>query len=73
MKKLTNLALTIKIWKDSRGQDLVEYALAAGFVVGAAVALSPMLGSSIVTVFNNVVGVLQSCITGGGGTASPTA
>ena len=73
MKKLTNLALTLKIWKDSRGQDLVEYALLAGFIVGAAVAFSPLLGSSVVNVFNNVVAALQSSIGGGGGTASPMA
>ena len=73
MKKLWKTALAIKIWKDSRGQDLVEYALMAGFLVGAAVVFMPALGSSVATVFGNVVGVLQNVINGGGGTASPAA
>jgi len=72
MTRLWKAALTIKIWKDTRGQDLVEYALMAGFVVGAAAAFSPMIASSIVAVFGNVVAVLQS-VGGGGGTASPAA
>jgi pilus assembly protein Flp/PilA len=72
MTKLWKAALTLKIWKDSHGQDLVEYALMAGFLVGAAVAFTPALGSSVVTVFGNVVAVLQNSINGGGGTASPT-
>jgi Flp pilus assembly pilin Flp len=30
-----------KIWRDERGQDMVEYALAGAFVAAAAMALSP--------------------------------
>lgn len=49
----------LKIWSDSRGQDLVEYALAAGFVAGAAITFSPALGSSVLTIFGKVAAELQ--------------
>ena len=32
-----------RLWHDTQGQDLVEYALAAGMVAVAAVAAMPML------------------------------
>ena len=41
MKKLTKAVIALKIWKDKRGQDLIEYALMAGFVAVAAGALMP--------------------------------
>ena len=33
---MKNLLLQLKIWKDQKGQDLIEYALMAGFVAVAA-------------------------------------
>jgi hypothetical protein len=38
---MNNLILRFKIWKDQRGQDLIEYALMAGFVAVAAGAVMP--------------------------------
>jgi hypothetical protein len=32
MKKLTKAVLSLKIWKDKHGQDLIEYALMAGVI-----------------------------------------
>ncbi len=69
MTQLWNSILKLKIWSDSRGQDMVEYALAAGFVAGAVVALSPALGSSLINIFGKVALTLQST---GGGTSAPT-
>ena len=31
MTRITNLVLKLKVWKDTRGQDLIEYALDGGF------------------------------------------
>ena len=47
MKKLTNLVWQLRIWKDTRGQDLIEYALMAGFVAVAAGAIMPGVATSI--------------------------
>ena len=45
--------------KDTRGQDLIEYALMAGFVAVAAGALMPNVASSISTVFPKIGSVMS--------------
>jgi len=49
--------------KDTRGQDLVEYALLAGFVAVAAGALLPGISSSISTIFSRMASVLTAAAT----------
>jgi pilus assembly protein Flp/PilA len=41
MGTMVEALLGIKIWKDSRGQDLVEYALIAGLVAVVGGAIMP--------------------------------
>ena len=43
MHKLRDLVCQLKIWNDSRGQDLIEYALMAAFVATAAAAITPQM------------------------------
>jgi pilus assembly protein Flp/PilA len=50
----------LRIFKDTRGQDLIEYALMAGFVAVSAAALMPNIASSISTVFSQVGSVLSA-------------
>jgi Flp pilus assembly pilin Flp len=47
-------------WKGDQGQDLIEYALMAGFVAVAAGALMPNLSSSISTVFSQIESLLAN-------------
>jgi pilus assembly protein Flp/PilA len=54
MKKLMNLVWTLRIWKDTKGQDLIEYALMAGFVAVAAGAIMPNISTAIGTIFNKI-------------------
>ena len=42
------------IWKDERGQDLIEYALMAGFVAVAAGAVVPDIAAKIGKIFGTV-------------------
>ena len=55
------------VWKallrDTRGQDLVEYALLAGFVAVAAGALLPGISVSISTIFSKLSSVLTVAAT----------
>ncbi len=45
----------LKFWSDSKGQDLVEYALAAAFVaVSVSAFFPPAIADSISTVFSKV-------------------
>ena len=50
----------LRIWEDTRGQDLIEYALMAGFVAVAAAAVMPNIASSLSTIFSQVTSVLSS-------------
>jgi pilus assembly protein Flp/PilA len=44
--------------QDVKGQDLIEYALMAGFVAVAAGALMPSVSTSISTVFSKISSVM---------------
>jgi len=50
----TKLYLTLKLWADENGQDLIEYALMAGFVAVAAGALMPGVSQSISVILSKV-------------------
>ena len=54
LQRLYNLAY------DEAGQDLVEYALLAGFVAVAAGALLPGISGSISTIFSRMGSVLSA-------------
>jgi pilus assembly protein Flp/PilA len=60
MTRITNLVLKLKIWKDTHGQDLIEYALMAGFVAVAAGAIMPGVSSSISVIFSKVSSVMTA-------------
>lgn len=46
--------------RNRKGQDLIEYALMAGFVAVAAGAIMPGVASSISTIFSKVASVLEA-------------
>ena len=58
MKHLLAAVVRFQIWRDDRGQDLIEYALMAGFVAVSAGALMPNISTSISTVFSKVGSVM---------------
>jgi pilus assembly protein Flp/PilA len=60
VQQLITVILKLKIWKDNRGQDLIEYALMAGFVAVAAGAIMPGVASSINIVFSQVNSLMVS-------------
>ncbi len=62
---MKNLILKLKIWKDTRGQDLIEYALMAGFVAVAAGAIMPNVASSISTIFSKIATVMSQAASQG--------
>jgi len=47
-------------WQDTQGQDLVEYALAAGMVAVAAVACMPALSSVVSNVFTKIGAIINT-------------
>jgi pilus assembly protein Flp/PilA len=60
MNRYTNLIWKLRIWKDTRGQDLIEYALMAGFVAVAAGAIMPGVATSISQIFSKVASVMTA-------------
>jgi pilus assembly protein Flp/PilA len=54
MNRIKQMILKIQVLKDTRGQDLIEYALMAGFVAVAAGAIMPGVSSNISIIFSKV-------------------
>jgi pilus assembly protein Flp/PilA len=63
MKHLVRWISARRFWREETGQDLIEYALMAGFVAVAAGAVMPTVSTSISTIFSKV----QSVLVAGGG------
>ena len=57
---MKHLLLQIRVLKETRGQDLIEYALMAGFVAVAAGAIMPNVAVSISQIFSQVASVLST-------------
>lgn len=59
--KLNLIVLKLRtLVEDEEGQDLVEYALLAGFVAVAAGALLPAISTSVSTIFSRMGSVLSA-------------
>lgn len=41
MSKVERLTIALRFWRDERGQDLIEYAMIAGFLVVASTLVVP--------------------------------
>jgi Flp pilus assembly pilin Flp len=60
MNRFKNFLMRARIWKDVKGQDLIEYALMAGFVAVAAGAIMPGVATSISTIFSRVASTMTA-------------
>ena len=58
--------IVLNVWQRTAGQDLIEYALMAGFVAVAAGAIMPGVAEQISVIFSKV----SSALTAAGGTGS---
>ena len=52
--------LALAIWLNTKGQDLIEYALMAGFVAVSAGAFIPNIAPSISTVWTKISSVVSA-------------
>jgi pilus assembly protein Flp/PilA len=59
MERATSLAWRIRFWRDENGQDLIEYALMAGFLALVGGAFIPGYGESISTIFSKIGSVMD--------------
>lgn len=58
-----NVICRFTIWRDERGQDLIEYALMVGFVAVAAGSTMPGVSSSVSKIFSKVSSVMANAAT----------
>jgi pilus assembly protein Flp/PilA len=58
MNRISNLIT--RLCRDNRGQDLIEYALMAGFVAVAAGAIMPGVSDNISQIFSKVASVMTA-------------
>ena len=56
-------SMIARFFKNRKGQDLVEYALLAGFIAVAAGALLPPVADSISTIFSRMASVVSVAAT----------
>ena len=54
MIRFNKFVVAAQLWKDSKGQDLIEYALMAGFVAVAAGAIMPDVSHNISVIFSKI-------------------
>ena len=54
MKTATAWTWRLRIWADIHGQDLIEYALLAGFVAVSAGAIMPGVATNISKIFSKM-------------------
>jgi pilus assembly protein Flp/PilA len=57
---MENILLHFRIWRNRRGQDLIEYALMAGFVAVATGATFPPAANAISQIFSKVQSVMTA-------------
>jgi pilus assembly protein Flp/PilA len=58
MTGIASFVLSLKALRDTQGQDLIEYALMAGFVAVAAGAVMPNVATSIGTIYSQISSVM---------------
>jgi Flp pilus assembly pilin Flp len=63
---MSDLLLKLRALCETRGQDLIEYALMAGFVATVAGAVMPGVATSISTIFSQVGSVMGIASSQGG-------
>jgi len=63
MTSLVNFLWMLRIWTDDHGQDLIEYALMAGFVAVSAGAIMPGVATSISKIFSKVASSMTAAAT----------
>ena len=60
MRKIIDSIWMFRIWSDTKGQDLIEYALMAGFVAIAAGAIMPGVATSISKIFSKIASTMTA-------------
>lgn len=60
MQRFNRLVWKLRLSRDTRGQDLIEYALIVGFIAVAAGALVPGITTTMRSIFERMSGMLEN-------------
>lgn len=58
--RLVSLVTQLRLWKDTHGQDMIEYALVAGTVCLMYAAVSPSVATSVSSIFSKIASDLSA-------------
>jgi Flp pilus assembly pilin Flp len=62
-KHIINRIWAVKVWSDTRGQDILEYALFVASITVLYVAFSPNVATSVSTVFSKISSTVSTAAT----------
>jgi Flp pilus assembly pilin Flp len=62
VRYLYNHIWRLRLWKDTHGQDLIEYSLLAAFIAVAGVATFPPVANSVSTIFSKITSSMNVAI-----------
>lgn len=57
--RILKAIVDLRIWRDERGQDMVEYGLLAGFITVAVGAVYPPISNDISTIFSKLESIID--------------
>ena len=60
MQRLVEAVVQGRFWNETRGQDLIEYALMLGFITVAVAATFPPVGGGIYMVFSKLASMISA-------------
>jgi len=58
MQRIWQMMVSLRIWRDQHGQDLIEYAMIAGFIAVVSGMFLPSITQDISTVFSKVASTM---------------
>jgi len=60
MQRMWHLMVGLRIWRDQHGQDLIEYAMIAGFIAVVSGMFVPGITQDISTVFSKIASTVSN-------------
>lgn len=60
MRKMYNSLISLRIWSDQHGQDLIEYAMIAGFIAVVSGMFMPNVSKDVSMVFSKIASTMTS-------------
>jgi len=60
MRKMYNSLINLRIWSDQYGQDLIEYAMIAGFIAVVSGMFMPNISQDVSMVFSKIASTMTS-------------